>query len=284
MCGSDWSGSRLRCGPPVSSVSDTRRAAESAAMRERWFVGRRGWAFILRCAGLRGCCAGAGECRATRWRRGASWWCVDRDGYGCCPLRRAVLGGCASAGRGGLAVRVLVAVVCRGVAVAVVAGAAVVVVAGCADSADGRGSLAAGRVSASPAAAARPSVSPVAAGVSASARAAGGLPGVYLGIMAGPWYGPEVRPRALDLGADWSVGRIRWADWTGRHADGRGYYGECAGAGGPCQYYWAGIRVWQVREHHGMRYFARMRITGGRGRVVRLVMTVGPSGMWVLAG
>jgi hypothetical protein len=87
------------------------------------------------------------------------------------------------------------------------------------------------------------------------------LPGIYLGLGAGPWYGPKVRPRTLLLGADWTVTRIRWTDWTRQHADGRGYYVACRGAGGPCDDFWAVIRVTHVREHRGARYFAIMKIT-----------------------
>ena len=31
------------------------------------------------------------------------------------------------------------------------------------------------------------------------------LPGLYLGSMAGDWYGPTVRPGELLLGADWTI-------------------------------------------------------------------------------
>lgn len=105
------------------------------------------------------------------------------------------------------------------------------------------------------------------------------LPGIYLGIGDGPWYGPKVRPRALLLGADWTVTRIRWADWTQQHADGRGYYVACAGAGGPCDDFWAVIQVTHVREHHGARYFAIMKITGRHHRVEWLVMST-QQGSW----
>jgi len=98
------------------------------------------------------------------------------------------------------------------------------------------------------------------------------LPGVYLGLGAGPWYGPKVRPRALLLGADWTVARIRWTDWTRRHADGRGYEYACQGAGGPCDDFWATIRVTHVQERHGARYFAIMTITGRHEPVEWLAM------------
>jgi len=59
------------------------------------------------------------------------------------------------------------------------------------------------------------------------------LPGLYLGSMAGDWYGPFVRPSELLLGADWTIGKLRWPVWNWRHAEGRGYWVACHGAGGP---------------------------------------------------
>ncbi len=118
----------------------------------------------------------------------------------------------------------------------------------------------------------KPALTAHARRVHAATHTAQQLPGIYLGAMAGPWYGPSVRPRTMLLGADWTVGRIQWTDWTWRHADGRGYYVACQGAGGPCDNFWASIRVTHIQEHHGARYFAIMNITSGRGQVIRLVM------------
>lgn len=98
------------------------------------------------------------------------------------------------------------------------------------------------------------------------------LPGVYLGLGAGPWYGPRVRPAFFDLGADWAIRNVQWYDWTRRHADGRGYEVGCAGADGPCQKYWVTILATRVRQHYGVRYFAIMRLTRLRGFVSWLVM------------
>lgn len=98
------------------------------------------------------------------------------------------------------------------------------------------------------------------------------FPGMYLGLGAGPWAGPKVRPSALLLGADWTVGKLRWTDWSRRHADGRGYYVACQGAGGPCDRFWAAIAANHVRDHDGSRHFAIMKITGRHQRVRWLVM------------
>lgn len=124
--------------------------------------------------------------------------------------------------------------------------------------------------------------SPAATRVPAPWQAVGAhrLPGVYLGAMDGPWHGPKVRPRALLLGADWTFARLRWRDWTSRHANGRGYWISCQSANGPCHNFWARVRVWRVQEHHDARYFARMKVTGRHGQVIRLVMSI-KRGYWV---
>jgi hypothetical protein len=109
------------------------------------------------------------------------------------------------------------------------------------------------------------------------------LPGASLGLMAGPWAGPAVRPSALLLGADWTVQRLRWTDWSRRHADGRGYYVACTGAHGPCDRFWAAIAASQVRDHDGRRYFAVMTITGRHQRIQWLTMNA-KLGWWQRSG
>lgn len=115
----------------------------------------------------------------------------------------------------------------------------------------------------------------------ASEMPAAGYPGVYLGDVAGPWFGPSVRPRTLDLGADWSVNCLRWSQWGVHGASGYGIYGECVDAGGPCDYYWAAITVTRVRVHRGTRYFATMKITGRDRHTEWLVMNT-KLGWWQL--
>lgn len=160
----------------------------------------------------------------------------------------------------------------RGAAVALTLAAAGAGVVGC-----GRGAQA----DKPRAAAARVSGSPVAARSSAPAamvQAPGSRrPGIYIGDA--PWTGPRVRPRAVFLGADWNIEKLRWSDWTRRDADGRGFYRACAGADGPCISFWARIRVRQVREHHGRRYFALMKLTGRHGKVKWLHMSTS-IGLW----
>jgi hypothetical protein len=114
----------------------------------------------------------------------------------------------------------------------------------------------------------RPSV----LGHAQEAAHAGWLPGLYLGSMAGEWYGPSVRPSELLLGADWTISKLRWTVWNRREAEGRGYWVACGGAGGPCDMFWATIAASHVSEHDGSRYFAIMKVTGRHQQVQWLVM------------
>jgi hypothetical protein len=106
------------------------------------------------------------------------------------------------------------------------------------------------------------------------------LPVAYQGGMAGPWAQPSVRPSALYLGADWSVTRLKWADWTQRSARGHGKYLACAGASGPCVKFLATLTLTQVKVHHHTRYFATMEITGKNRKPQWLVMST-KLGWWV---
>ena len=100
------------------------------------------------------------------------------------------------------------------------------------------------------------------------------LPGIYLGAMAGPWYGPSVRPSSLLLGADWNILKLRWADWSPTRAYGHGLYDACTGPAGtpPCDKFSAAITVTHVRKHDGRQYFAIMKIAGKNRPVTWLIM------------
>jgi hypothetical protein len=120
-------------------------------------------------------------------------------------------------------------------------------------------------------------VVPAQAAPSAPARK---LPVAYLGGMAGPWGSPSVRPREFFLGADWVISRMKWSRWTQRSAAGHGTYDACAGAGGPCTKFYAGITLTVVKVHRGTRYFAHMKITGKHHKTMYLVMN-SKLGWWV---
>jgi len=115
--------------------------------------------------------------------------------------------------------------------------------------------------------------------VSARAASRPVLPGAYLGAMAGAWSGPEIRPSAFDLGADWSITRLTWTHWTSVSASGRGYYIASAGAACPCTRYWAAVTLTEVRDHAGHRYFARMKVTDDH-RTPRLLVMNTRLGYW----
>jgi hypothetical protein len=106
----------------------------------------------------------------------------------------------------------------------------------------------------------------------ADATSAWKIPGAYLGAMAGQWAGPKIRPSYFDLGADWSIYLLKWADWTQGTADGHGIYIESAGAGCPCTRYWAAITLTHAKDHDGIRYFTTMKITGKHRQALWLVM------------
>jgi hypothetical protein len=112
----------------------------------------------------------------------------------------------------------------------------------------------------------------VATATTAQAAPARKLPVAYLGSGAGSWGQPSVRPHAFLLGADWTISKLRWADWRQGSASGHGEYLACAGAAGPCTKFWAGLTLTHVRVHRGTRYFATMKITGKHRRTQWLVM------------
>jgi hypothetical protein len=109
-----------------------------------------------------------------------------------------------------------------------------------------------------------------AAADSATNRSA--LPGAYLGAMAGPWSGPQIRPPSFELGADWSLVGLKWAHWTDAGAYGHGRYVESASAACPCTRYWAAVTLTDLRNHDGRAYFATMVITARHRKALRLVV------------
>ena len=112
----------------------------------------------------------------------------------------------------------------------------------------------------------------------APAASTGRLPVVYQGA-GGSWESPAVRPHTTLLGADYDVGKLSWSRWTARSAHGEGKLVDCAGAGGPCTTYRAGMTLFDVKTHHRTRYFAVMKITGKGHKTRWLVMSRG--GSWL---
>ena len=108
----------------------------------------------------------------------------------------------------------------------------------------------------------------------AQAASAGTVPVVYQGD-GGTWASPHVRPHLILLGADYDAQKLSWTRWTARSAHGEGKLLDCAGAGGPCIRYRAGMTFFNVKTHHGTRYFAMMKITGNGHKTRWLVMSHG---------
>jgi hypothetical protein len=115
--------------------------------------------------------------------------------------------------------------------------------------------------------------------LTASPAGAASLPVVY-GSNDG-WLRGSVRPADIWVGnggAPWVSG-LRWEDWTGRTAYGRGVLHEMADPWCTpvyaCAYvrYRAGVWLHEVKTHDGVRYFAQMSFSwnaGGQHHVLRM--------------
>ena len=76
---------------------------------------------------------------------------------------------------------------------------------------------------------------------------------VYASGMGGLWQGPAIRPGEIAFGALYDVARLSWSSWSSRTAYGRGHY---YGFGS----YEANIKLYDVKVHHGRRYFSWIKI------------------------
>jgi hypothetical protein len=106
--------------------------------------------------------------------------------------------------------------------------------------------------------------------------------GAYLGVMAGPWVGPDIRPRVFLLGADRGLGHLRWIRWTETSAYGYGVYSACANATSGCTKYRAAVSLTNVRKRDGKPYFDTMKIIGTGHQPLLLIM--GSFGFWADSG
>jgi hypothetical protein len=82
---------------------------------------------------------------------------------------------------------------------------------------------------------------------------------VYACGMSGLWVCPSVRPGEIAFGARYDVARLRWSTWSSGIAYGRGHY---YGFGS----YNARVKLYDVKTHHGRRYFAWIKITAAGHR------------------
>jgi hypothetical protein len=65
--------------------------------------------------------------------------------------------------------------------------------------------------------------------------------------------GPAIRPREIAFGALYDVARLSWSSWSSGTAHGRGHY---YGFGS----YEANVKLYDVKIHHGRRYFSWIKI------------------------
>lgn len=77
---------------------------------------------------------------------------------------------------------------------------------------------------------------------------------VYAAGMGGLWHGTAIRPREIAFGALYDVGGLAWSSWSAGTAYGRGHY---HGFGS----YEASVKLYDVKIHHGRRYFSWIKIT-----------------------
>ncbi len=81
----------------------------------------------------------------------------------------------------------------------------------------------------------------------------------YACDMGTRWGCPSVRPREIGFGAHYDVASMRWSTWSRRSAYGRGHY---YGFGS----YHAHVKLYDVKTHHGRRYFSWIKITASGHR------------------
>lgn len=93
---------------------------------------------------------------------------------------------------------------------------------------------------------------------------------VYASGMGGLWQGPAIRPREIAFGALYDVDSMAWSKWSSSTAYGRGHY---YGFGS----YQANVKLYDVKIHHGRRYFSWIKITK-RGHKTRYLKYSG--GYW----
>lgn len=93
---------------------------------------------------------------------------------------------------------------------------------------------------------------------------------VYACGMSGLWACPSVRPGEIAFGAHYDVARLSWSGWASGRAHGRGHY---YGFGS----YNAHVTLYNIKVHHGDRYFSWIKIAA-RGHKTRYLQYSG--GLW----
>lgn len=105
----------------------------------------------------------------------------------------------------------------------------------------------------------------------------------YAGVWDQPtaWSHPASRPYALlSTGyATWGARHLSWSRWGARSATGHGQEFQVVESqrGDYITTYRASVSLWDVKTHHGLRYFAKMKISAHGHKTIRLTMR---SGTW----
>jgi hypothetical protein len=103
----------------------------------------------------------------------------------------------------------------------------------------------------------------------------------YNTTSPGPWNHPATRPRAvLAPGyATWGARHLSWPRWGARSASGHGQEFQTVESqtGDYITTYNASVSLWDVKSHHGLRYFAKLKISAHGHKTIRLTMR---SGTW----
>ena len=118
----------------------------------------------------------------------------------------------------------------------------------------------------------------VGATTAASAAQASSRPVVaYNTRSPGPWNHPATRPSAvLAPGyATWGARHLSWPRWNARSANGHGQAFGYFVSESHLTTYSASVSLWDVKSHHGLRYFAKMKISAHGHKTIRLTMRAG---------
>lgn len=98
----------------------------------------------------------------------------------------------------------------------------------------------------------------------------------YNTASPGPWNHPAPRPHALLSGGygTWGARHLSWSRWNTRSAKGHGQaFGYFVSES--LTTYPASVSLWDVKNHHGLRYFAKMKMSAHGHKTIRLTMRGG---------
>jgi hypothetical protein len=94
-----------------------------------------------------------------------------------------------------------------------------------------------------------------------------------------PWSHPAAHPQALlsDGYSIWGARHLSWTSWGARSAHGNGQAFGYFVSESHLTTYRASVSLWDVKSHHGLRYFAKLKISAHGHKTIRLTIR---SGSW----